>query len=103
MSQKNLGEAIGLTFQQVQKYERGANRVSAGLLWRLGRVLDVSVLFFFEDIARGAPQQPAVADDQIMMRCETLDLVRAHYRITDPKLRQVLLDIATAIAQVTNH
>jgi transcriptional regulator with XRE-family HTH domain len=103
MSQKNLGEAIGLTFQQVQKYERGANRVSAGLLWRLGRVLDVSVLFFFEDVVRGAPQQPAVADDQIMMRRETLDLVRAHYRITDPRLRQVLLDIARAIAQASNN
>lgn len=48
MSQEKLGEAIGLTFQQVQKYERGSNRISAGTLYRLGQVLDVSVSFFFD-------------------------------------------------------
>lgn len=48
MSQEKLGEAIGLTFQQVQKYERGSNRISAGTLYRLGQVLDVPVSFFFD-------------------------------------------------------
>src|SRR5882762_8525140 len=53
MSQEKLGEAIGLTFQQVQKYERGANRVGASRLYDLSRVLDVPVSFFFDDIAPG--------------------------------------------------
>ncbi len=53
MSQEKLGDAIGLTFQQVQKYERGANRVGASRLYDLSRVLDVPVSFFFEDIAPG--------------------------------------------------
>src|SRR5215470_6564813 len=53
MSQERLGEAIGLTFQQVQKYERGANRVGASRLYDLSRVLDVSVSYFFDEIAPG--------------------------------------------------
>jgi len=94
MSQEKLGKAIGVTFQQVQKYERGVNRVSAGMLWRLGQVLDVPVPFFFEDFAAGETQQPAVADDQVMMRRETLELVRAYYRITDPALRRAIVRVA---------
>ncbi len=50
MTQTDLGDAIGLTFQQVQKYERGANRIGAGRLYDLARVLDVPVIFFFEDM-----------------------------------------------------
>lgn len=55
MSQERLGEAIGLTFQQVQKYERGSNRISAGTLFRLGQVLEVPVSFFFDDYDDGQP------------------------------------------------
>jgi transcriptional regulator with XRE-family HTH domain len=97
MSQENLGEAIGVTYQQVQKYEQGVNRVSAGMLWRIGQVLDAPVPFFFEDVVASETQQPAVADDQVMMRRETLELVRAYYRITDPALRRVLVQVARSI------
>jgi transcriptional regulator with XRE-family HTH domain len=55
MSQEKLGEAIGLTFQQVQKYERGSNRISAGTLYRLGQVLDVPVSFFFDGFSSDHP------------------------------------------------
>src|ERR671924_1655073 len=57
MSQQKLGEAIGLTFQQVQKYERGANRVGSSRLYDLSRVLDVPVSYFFEDMAPGAQEK----------------------------------------------
>lgn len=57
MSQERLGEAIGLTFQQVQKYERGSNRISAGTLFRLGQVLEVPVSFFFDDYDDGQPRR----------------------------------------------
>lgn len=77
MSQERLGEAIGLTFQQVQKYERGSNRISAGTLFRLGQVLDVPVSFFFDDYDDGqSPKShpgasPAVnADGSIISRRE---------------------------------
>ncbi len=99
MSQKNLGDAIGLTFQQVQKYELGVSRVSAGMLWRLGQVLDVPVLFFFEDMAAGAVERPAVADDQIVMRRETLKLVRVYYRIASPGLRRAIVDVARSMGR----
>ncbi|CAO3373472.1 hypothetical protein [Azospirillum argentinense] len=65
MSQEKLGEAIGLTFQQVQKYERGSNRISAGTLYRLGQVLDVPISFFFDcyDDGQGSPAKTTGADN----------------------------------------
>ena len=103
MSQERLGEALGLTFQQVQKYERGVNRVSASRLFDLSRVLDVPISFFFDDMpdalaaAYGTQPQRRVAGfaeaqdgfgDDSLNRRETLELVRAYYRITDTALRK---------------
>jgi transcriptional regulator with XRE-family HTH domain len=109
MSQERLGDAIGLTFQQVQKYERGANRIGASRLYDLSRVLDVPVSFFFDDLSPGATR--AVAPDaeppesgtargeaDPLMRRETLELVRAYYRIPDPQIRRRLFDLTKAIA-----
>ena len=114
MSQEKLGEAIGLTFQQVQKYERGANRVGASRLYDLSRVLDVPVSFFFDDIspeaaaaAAGEPVPGGAAalaqryEPDPMMRRETLELVRAYYRIPDPQIRRRLFDLTKAIANAT--
>jgi len=109
MSQERLGEALGLTFQQVQKYERGANRVSASRLFDLARVLDVPISFFYDDMAeeiggtgsasggRGtsgfADAQDPFGQDEAMHRRETLELVRAYYRIHDPALRRRVFDL----------
>ena len=114
MSQERLGDAIGLTFQQVQKYERGANRVGASRLFDLSRVLDVPVSFFFEDISDIASQQSPrmmVAglaeepDDSFdadpLTKRETLELVRAYYRITDPMVRKRVFELAKALAKAT--
>jgi transcriptional regulator with XRE-family HTH domain len=112
MSQEKLGEAIGLTFQQVQKYERGVNRVGASRLYELSRVLDVPVSFFFEDFAPaaeasraaqhgGLSEVPAAAyeaDGSPVVKRETLELVRAYLRISDPETRRRLFDLAKAIA-----
>jgi transcriptional regulator with XRE-family HTH domain len=107
MSQERLGEAIGLTFQQVQKYERGANRIGASRLYDLSRVLDVPVSFFFDDIdpavamptteAASVPDETRAEPDP-MMRRETLELVRAYYRIPDSQIRRRLFDLTKAIA-----
>ena len=108
MSQERLGEALGLTFQQVQKYERGVNRVGASRLFDLSRVLDVPISFFFDDMpdsltstfggphGRRTSPFPETQDgfgDDTLSRRETLELVRAYYRITDPAVRKRVFDL----------
>jgi transcriptional regulator with XRE-family HTH domain len=119
MSQERLGEALGLTFQQVQKYERGVNRVGASRLFDLSRVLDVPISFFFDDMpeplaasyggqpaALGARRSFGFADgqesfggaaDEAMNRRETLELVRAYYRITDPAVRKRVFELIKSL------
>jgi ribosome-dependent ATPase len=95
MSQEKLAEALGLTFQQVQKYERGTNRIGAGRLHQIADVLGVSVAYFFEDMARreGAAGEPGKADDQ-MTRRETLELGRDPIRLGLAVLGSVVLMFA---------
>ena len=112
MSQERLGEALGLTFQQVQKYERGVNRVGASRLFDLSRVLDVPISFFFDDLPEASAQQAASIPggltgrrsfgfseqqegfgDDMMNRRETAELVRAYYRITDPNQRKSVFNL----------
>jgi transcriptional regulator with XRE-family HTH domain len=110
LSQERLGEAVGLTFQQIQKYERGANRIGASRLYDMSRVLDVPVQFFFDEM----PAEPAiegyqplsgdaeptgtVMDQDPMAKRETLELVRTYYRIPNSTLRRKLFDLAKALA-----
>jgi transcriptional regulator with XRE-family HTH domain len=113
MSQEKLGEAIGLTFQQVQKYERGANRIGASRLFDLSRVLDVPGSYFFDDMAdsvqaqspvniikgsSGLAEEPATFEVDPMTKRETLELVRAYYSIPDPQVRRRVYDLAKALA-----
>jgi transcriptional regulator with XRE-family HTH domain len=112
MSQEKLGEALGLTFQQVQKYERGVNRIGASRLFDLARVLDVPIGFFFDDmpdsmgglgssfrtrITGFAETQEGFEDDTLHKR-ETLELVRAYYRITEPAVRKRVFDLIKSLA-----
>jgi transcriptional regulator with XRE-family HTH domain len=106
LSQEKLGEAIGLTFQQVQKYERGANRIGASRLLEIARVLDVPVTFFFDNVdpvrAPAIPQgsaMPALEADPLHAP-ETRELVSGFYDIQDAIVRRRLLDLAkTLVAQ----
>jgi len=107
MSQERLGESVGLTFQQVQKYERGVNRVGASRLFDLARVLDVPISFFFDDMPdsvagplgasarrlHGLSETQDPFGDDTMSRRETLELVRAYYRISDPSVRKRVFDL----------
>ena len=104
MSQEKLGDALGLTFQQVQKYERGANRVGASRLYDLARALDVPVSYFFEEFgdqsalggvgeAAADPYQP-----NPMMKRETLELVRAYLRLADPQIKRRVFELTKALA-----
>jgi transcriptional regulator with XRE-family HTH domain len=110
MSQEKLGEALGLTFQQVQKYERGVNRIGASRLFDLARVLDVPIGFFFDDMpdalggsmntvrrAIGFAEQQDGFEDDTLHRRETLELVRAYYRITDTSVRKRVFELIKSL------
>lgn len=109
LSQEKLGEAVGLTFQQIQKYERGANRIGASRLFEFSRILDVPVSFFFDDmadrvlgnngsgVAGFADQVQSPLDPDPLTRRETLELVRAYYRISDPQVRKRLFELAKSL------
>ncbi len=105
-SQEKLAQALGLTFQQVQKYERGANRIGASRLFDLSRVLDVPVSFFFDDMpgdaassAPGAAEAPSEYDADPMARRETRGLVDAYWEISEPDLRRRVFELTKALAR----
>ena len=103
MSQQKLSDALGVTFQQLQKYENGSNRISASRLYQLSRLLGVPISFFFSDYAEGATAQgeqdapkQQISEEMThpeMSRRETLVLVRSYYQIKDNSVRQQLLDL----------
>jgi transcriptional regulator with XRE-family HTH domain len=106
LSQERLGELLGLTFQQIQKYERGTNRLGASRLYDAARALGVDVGFFFEELdalsdglaehAIGYLGEPVCGPAE--RRRDTLELVRAFERIDDPELRRRVLDVTRAVA-----
>ncbi len=110
LSQEKLGEAVGLTFQQIQKYERGANRIGASRLWEFSQILDVPVSFFFDDMPGGIKDQEnqrvagfsdksqAPFEPDPLARRETLELVRAYYRVTELSVRKRLFELTKSIA-----
>ena len=105
MSQETLGEAVNLTFQQIQKYERGTNRMGSSRLFEMSKVLDVSISFFFDDMPpevsgeRTGPVDVPAAELGAMAKRETLELVRAYYRIKNDKVRKRVFELAKALAK----
>jgi transcriptional regulator with XRE-family HTH domain len=116
MSQTTLGDAVGLTFQQVQKYERGSNRISASRLVEFAKVLDVPVNYFFEELpARAVAGQvgrkgksareegtPFEQERDPMIKRETLELVRAYYKIREPRVRKRLFETVKALGTASH-
>jgi len=102
MSQEKLGDALGLTFQQVQKYEKGTNRMGASRLQHISHILQIPVPFFFEG-APGATKNsgyapsPAYVSD-FLASSDGLALVKAFTRIKEPKLRRRIVDLVAEIA-----
>ncbi|HLK80361.1 MAG TPA: helix-turn-helix transcriptional regulator [Xanthobacteraceae bacterium] len=107
MSQEKLGDALALTFQQVQKYEKGTNRIGASRLQQISQILQVPVAFFFEGapvLPEGAPSEglqeapsPAYVSD-FLATSDGLSLTKAFMRIPDPKLRRRIVDLVQQIA-----
>jgi transcriptional regulator with XRE-family HTH domain len=108
MSQEKLGESLGITFQQIQKYEKGTNRIGASRLQHIARVLTVPVSFFFEDAPGGVPADPngsGMAEQpsasyvvDFLSSSEGIQLNKAFIRIKDAKLRRKVIELVRAMA-----
>ncbi len=98
MSQAELGQALGLTFQQIQKYEQGSNRIGSSRLYDLAKILETPITYFFDDILNTGSEESGVEGgldlrtDPTAKR-ETLELVRSFARINDPSIRHSLLNL----------
>ncbi len=117
MSQTKLGEAVGLTFQQIQKYERGSNRMGSSRLYEFGKVLDVPVSYFFDEMPsnvlagrtasgsgqKGSPKHgvPSERGADPLVRRETLELVRAYYKIGAAGVRKRVSNVVRALGAGT--
>ncbi|OKL44470.1 helix-turn-helix domain-containing protein [Pseudovibrio exalbescens] len=105
MSQEKLGESLGITFQQIQKYEKGTNRIGASRLQHIATILKVPVAFFFED-APGSPEEAQGVGDNpqttyvvdFLSSSDGLALNKAFVRIEDPKVRRKLVELVKSLA-----
>ena len=102
MTQQQLGDIVGIKFQQIQKYETGMNRISASRLWDIAQALDVSISFFFEGFeGEGAEAAPATMPERgdLLADKEALELVRSYYAIPEAQRRR-LFDLARVLSDV---
>src|SRR4030088_3082687 len=104
MSQEKLGDALGLTFQQIQKYEKGTNRIGASRLQQISEILQVPVSFLFEGVPGGAVNAEGVSDApspayvaDFLATSEGLTLIRAFTQVPDIKLRRAIVDLVQQI------
>ena len=101
LSQDQLGAAIGLSFQQIQKYERGANRIGASRLYEMSKILQTPISYFFENFGNVGLAEDGDSSYQAdpVMKRETLELMRAYHQILDPKQRKKILKLVQALAE----
>jgi transcriptional regulator with XRE-family HTH domain len=119
MSQTKLGDAVGLTFQQVQKYERGSNRVGSSRLYEFAKILDVPVSYFFDEMPAnvlsgrsmsgrgrkggfGETGTPFEQEKDPLIKCETLELVRAYYKIREPRVRKRIFETVKTVGAASH-
>ena len=105
MSQERLGELLGLTFQQVQKYEKGVNRIGAGRLFEIARILGVPIAYFYESVSAQLAGTPGFTETdsppvlEFVSSGEGLQLSLAYMRIKDPKVRKRVLDLVKSLSE----
>ena len=95
LTQQQLALAVGIRFQQIQKYECGANRISAARLWQLAEALETPVAYFYDGLAEAAAREED-RSGEMFSRKETLDLIQAYYRLSE-RPRRRLLDLAKSL------
>lgn len=98
LTQQQLANAVGIRFQQIQKYECGANRISAARLWQLAEALEIQVSYFYDGLAEAQARAEAAGEPRegMMARKETMDLIRAYYQLGE-RPRRRLLDLAKSL------
>ena len=106
MSQEKLGESLGITFQQVQKYEKGTNRIGASRLHRIGTILGVPIEFFYEGAPHGSGPATGFSESasstyvsDFLSTSEGVQLVKAFLAIKDPKIRRKLVELIAALGE----
>ncbi len=102
VSQEKLAESIGLTFQQVQKYERAANRVSASKLWEMAKALNTSVAYFYEGLGgseRNGSNLPSETVQDFLLTSEGMELAASFPRIGQPRVRRKILELVRAMGE----
>jgi transcriptional regulator with XRE-family HTH domain len=109
ISQEKLAESVGVTFQQIQKYERGTNRISASRLHQLAQTLDVPIDYFYQEFSEAGNRRPrhglsdnqqeSIGTDDRLYTRETLDLLKVYYSVTDNRKRRKLLNIIRSMAE----
>ncbi len=97
MNQTQLGEKLGVPFQRIYTYERGSTRISASQLYQFSRILGVQVLYFFDGLDEGDSTRPS---DDILLKRETLEFVRAYFRIGDPAAREIVFKLTMVMANL---
>jgi len=118
MSQTKLGNVVGLTFQQIQKYERGANRMGSSRLFEFAKALDVPVSYFFEEMPSnalsgrpmagrgrkvfGEAGTPFEQEKDPLIKRETLELMRAYYKIREDRVRKRIFEMVKAVGAVSH-
>jgi transcriptional regulator with XRE-family HTH domain len=114
MSQEKLGTAVGLTFQQIQKYERGSNRIGSSRLFEFAKVLDVPVSYFFDEMPAnalsgrgrkggfGEAATPFEQEKDPLIKRETLELVRAYYKIREARVRKRIFEMVKAVGAASH-
>ena len=98
LSQTSLGEALGLTFQQIQKYENGANRISASRLFQTASIFDVPISFFFEDMPSEITGPEKFPADAVVIDRQTTKLIRAYVSVQDDRVRKSIRDLVRQLA-----
>ncbi len=96
LTQQQLAEGVGIRFQQIQKYECGANRISAARLWQLAEALQSPVSYFYDGLATSQDGPEEKGSGEVLARKETLDLIRAYYQLGE-RPRRRLLDLAKSL------
>jgi transcriptional regulator with XRE-family HTH domain len=101
LTQQQLAETVGVRFQQIQKYECGANKISAARLWRLAQALEVPIAYFYDGLIAiqspaDAPAERVDGSGEVLSRKETLDLIKAYYQLEE-RPRRRLLDLAKSL------
>ena len=105
-SQAVIGQALNISIQQVQKYERGLNRVSCGNLYRIGKILNIPLMYFFEDVEDKIPHSAILKNNKVLLANEEREifmLAKAYNNISRPQIKKKIIELIGTLPQTDHH